>query len=193
MVAGVSLVPAETALGSPAALTVIIHVTDNAKLSLPELAGAQAHATAAYRAAGFDIVWSSAPWKPQVGPRADLQSIDVRLVIIAPDMGEKTRREEHLGDSVLGIAISGASEARGRVAYVFYDRIVHVAMAHQAPVARGLGHVMAHEVGHVLMGVNGHAGEGLMRANWNPRQDRPQTFTRNQVRQIRRRFMAALW
>ena len=187
MVAGASLVPAEVALGSPAALTVTIHVTDNANLS--QLAVAQAHATAAYRAAGLHIVWSSAPWKPEAGQRADPLSIDVRLVILPSDMVEKKCREEHLGDSVLGIAISGASEARGRVAYVFYDRVVRVAMAHQAPVARGLGHVMAHEVGHVLMGVNSHAGEGLMRANWNPRQDRPQTFTRNQVRQIRLRFM----
>jgi hypothetical protein len=192
MVAAASVVSAEVALGSPAALTVTIHVTDNANLSPTEFAGAQAYATAAYRAAGFAIVWSSAPWKPEAGQGADPLSIDVRLVIVSPDMVGKKCREERLGDSVLGIAISGASEARGRVAYVFYDRIVRVAMAHQAPVARGLGHVMAHEVGHVLMGVNSHAGEGLMRANWNPRQSRPQTFPRNQVRQIRHRAMAMI-
>jgi hypothetical protein len=51
---------------------------------------------------------------------------------------------------------------------------------------------MAHEVGHVLMGVNSHAGEGLMQANWNPRQSRPQTFTRNHVRQIRLWFKGTL-
>ncbi len=192
MLAGASVVFVEEALGSPAPLTVTIHVTNNADLSPTELAGAQAHATAAYRAAGLHIVWSSAPWKPGAGQRVDPLSIDVRLVIVPADMAEKKCREENLGDSVLGVAVSGASEARGRVAYVFYDRIERVAMAHQAPIMRGLGHVMAHEVGHVLMGVNSHAGEGLMRANWNPRQSRPQTFTRNHVRQIRLRFMTTI-
>ena len=192
MVAGASVVSVEEALGSPAPLTVTIHVTDNANLSPTELAGAQAYATAAYRAAGLHIVWSSAPWKPEAGQRADPLSIDVRLVIVPAELAEKKCREENLGDSVLGVAVSGASEARGRVAYVFYHRIERVAMAHQAPIVRGLGHVMAHEVGHVLMGVNSHAGEGLMRANWNPRQSRPQTFTRNHVRQIRLRFMGTL-
>ncbi len=192
VLAGASVVSVGEALGSPAPLTVTIHVTDNANLSPAELAGAQAHATAAYRAAGLHIVWSSAPWKPEAGHRVDPLSIDVRLVIVPADMAEKKCREENLDDSVLGVAVSGASEARGRVAYVFYHRIERVAMAHQAPIMRGLGHVMAHEVGHALMGVNSHAGEGLMRANWNPRQSRPQTFTRNHVQQIRLRFTGTL-
>ena len=192
MMAGASVVCVEEALGSPAELTVAIHVTDNANLSPTELAGAQAYATAAYRAAGFHIVWSSAPWKPEVGQSAGPPAIDVRVVIAPADMAEKKCREENLGDSVLGVAISGASEPRGRIVYVFYHRIERVAMAHHAPVPRGLGHVVAHEVGHALMGVNSHGGEGLMGlmgAKWNPRRSRPQTFTRNQARQIRRRFM----
>lgn len=192
MLAGVSVVSVEKALGSPAELTVTIHVTDNTNLSPTELAGAQAYATAAYRAAGFHIVWSSAPWKPEAGQSAGPSSVDVRLVIVPADMAEKKCREEKLDDSVLGVAISGASEARGRVVYVFYHRIERVAMTHHTPVARGLGHVMAHEVGHALMGVNSHSSEGLMRANWNPRQSRPQTFTRHQVQLIRRRSMATL-
>jgi hypothetical protein len=189
MLAGAPVLAAAEAQESPARLTVVIHVTDNANLSPTDLAGAQTHATLAYRAAGFDIVWSSAPWKPEAGQGTDPLSIDVRLVIVPADMAEKKSREENLDDSVLGIAVSGATEARGRVAYVFYHRIERIAIAHQAPIMRGLGHVMAHEVGHVLMGVNSHGGEGLMRSNWNPRQSRPQTFTRNQVQQIRRRFM----
>jgi hypothetical protein len=118
-------------------------------------------------------------------------SIDVRLVIVPRDMAEKKCRDERLGDSVMGTAISGA-KARGRIAYILYDRIARVAALDQTPIARALGHVMAHEVGHLLMGVSSHADEGLMRANWNPRETRPQTFTGNQVQQIRRRFMATL-
>jgi hypothetical protein len=195
MVAAASpAVSAEETLGSrsPAALTVTIHVADYASLPHMELDAAEAHATAAFRAAGIDIVWSSAPWKPEPRQSADPRSIDVRLVIVPRDMAEKKCRLENLGASVLGISISGASEARGRVAYVFYDRIARVARAHHAPVVRGLGHVMAHEVGHLLMGVDSHADDGLMRAGWDPRESRTQTFTTSQVQQIRRRSMAAL-
>jgi hypothetical protein len=37
------------------------------------------------------------------------------------------------------------------------------------------------------MGVNSHSEEGLMRANWDPRESRTQTFTTIQVEHIRRR------
>jgi hypothetical protein len=107
-------------------------------------------------------------------------------------MAEKKCREDKLGDSVLGTAISGARTARGRIAYIFYDRIARVAALHQTPIAHGVGHVMAHEIGHLLIGVSGHDDEGLMRAGWNPRERRPQAFTRNQMRQIRRRFITTL-
>jgi hypothetical protein len=192
MLVGASVLSAEEAPGSSAALAVTIHVTDNANLSPTELAGAEAYATTAYRAAGLDIVWSSAPWKPEAGQSGDALSIDVRLVIVPRDMAEKKCREEKLGDSVLGVAISGASEARGRIAYILYDRIARVAALRQTPFVRALGHVMAHEIGHLLIGVNSHSDEGLMRADWNTRERRPQTFTRSQVQQIRRRFMGTL-
>ena len=189
MLASASVVSVEEVLASPAPLTVTIHVTDNANLSPTELAGAQAYATAAYRAAGFHIVWSSAPWKPEADQSAGAPSVDVRVVIAPADMAEKKCREENLGDSVLGIAISGASELRGRIVYVFYHRIERVAKAYHAPVPHGLGHVVAHEVGHALIGVNSHGGGGLMAAKWNPGRSRPQTFTSNQAREIRRLFM----
>jgi hypothetical protein len=33
--------------------------------------------------------------------------------------------------------------------------------------AKVLGRVIAHEVGHLLLGHNAHSSEGIMRANWN--------------------------
>jgi hypothetical protein len=178
----------EEVLGKAKALVVTIHVTDNVNISSSALVGAQASVTDAYSAAGFQVVWSSAPWQPEPDEGARLSTIDVRLVILPADMAERLCREEQLGERVLGIAASGA-EAGGRVAYVFYHRIERVASAYHVPVVRALGHVVAHEVGHALIGVSGHSGWGLMAANWNPRRSRPQTFMPSQVEQIRRRFM----
>ena len=188
MVAGSAAVLAQEAPETPTSLTVTVHVTDYAHLSPWDLATAQALATDAYRAAGLDIVWSSAPWVAGPGPDAGAPSIDVRLVILPREMAETKSRANGLGDSVMGRAISEAGEANGRIAYVFYDRIVQIALSQLTPTMRGLGHVMAHEVGHLLIGGNSHSDEGLMRPNWNPRESGLQTFTASQVQTIRHRF-----
>jgi hypothetical protein len=48
---------------------------------------------------------------------------------------------------------------------IFYDRIVHTMEARDVPAL--LAHVMAHEITHVLQGVNRHSREGVMKARWN--------------------------
>jgi hypothetical protein len=168
-------------------LTVRVRVDDNAHVSRTDLANAQAQATAAYRTAGFALVWSAGS-RPDAGWESTaLPSVDVRVVIVPRDMAEKKCREEGLGLEVMGVAISAVTDARGRIAYVFYDRVERAAIAHRIPIARGLGHVMAHEIGHLLIGVNGHSDHGLMSQEWNPREQQVQTFTSSQLQIIRNR------
>ncbi len=181
MVAGGAAVSTQEAPVTRTFLTVAVHVTDYAHISPLDLVNAQAQATDAYRAAGLDIVWSSAPQVPGPGTNAASPSIDVRLVILPRDMAEKKCRAEGLGANVLG-------EARGRFAFVFYDRIERLAISFRTPVAPGLGYVIAHELGHLLIERKGHTGTGLMRSVWNPHETRLQTFTASQVLTIRDRF-----
>jgi len=47
---------------------------------------------------------------------------------------------------------------------VFYDRVA--AMVEAPLLPRLLGHVLAHEIAHILEGVNRHSEEGLMKAHW---------------------------
>ena len=61
-------------------------------------------------------------------------------------------------------------EGRGSLAYVFYARIVDVAQATRKDTASILGHVLAHEMGHLLLPANAHSRSGVMRANWNSQQ-----------------------
>jgi hypothetical protein len=180
---------ATSAQDVPGLLEVTGHVTDYVNLPANELADAEAHATAAYRAAGIDLLWSSQPLGAADGATDTAsQSIDVRVVIVPKGMAEKKCRAEGLKAGVMGVAISTATEASGRIAYIFYDRIQHVAVSRHTPLVRGLGHVIAHEIGHLLIGRNSHSDEGLMRPNWNPRDNRVQTLTEGQVQQIWHRF-----
>jgi len=181
MVSGGASVSAQEAPETWPFLTVNVRVTDYAHLSPPDLANAQAQATDAYRAAGLGIVWLSAGPVPEPGANAGSPSIDVRLVILPRDMAERICGAERRSASVMG-------EAHGRIAYVFYDRIERLALSYRIPVGPGLGYVIAHEVGHLVIGQNGHASAGLMRPIWNPRESRLQTFTASQVQTIRHRF-----
>jgi hypothetical protein len=56
----------------------------------------------------------------------------------------------------------------GVQASVFYDRIEALRARVNLELYVILGHAMAHEIGHVLLGSREHATGGLMQANWNP-------------------------
>jgi hypothetical protein len=167
------------------ALTVTLHVTNYANVSPTELAAAETYATAIYRAAGISTVWTAAPW-----PAGEPRSPHLRVLILSAEMTAKKCKDAQLDVSVLGLADNDGTTGSGRIAYVFADRIAFTAMRYLAKFNRGLGYVMAHEVGHLLLGAHGHAPTGLMTADWKPRETHLQTFTPEQTRVIRMRATA---
>ena len=95
---------------------------------------------------------------------------------------------------VVGVA-PGTREARGTIAFVFYDRIQTLSEELSLDDTQLLGHVMAHELGHLLLPYGAHSVTGVMREKW----DRAQvhraragqlTFTTQQTALIRERLSA---
>jgi hypothetical protein len=161
-------------------MTVTLHVTDYAKLSHQDLAAAEAYAAAIYRAAGIETVWTDAPWGS-----GDARSPHLRVVILSREMAEKKCQGSRLGDTAMGVAVDGEGVNDGSIAYIFSDRIGRAAVQNSAKFVSGLGHVMAHEVGHLLLGAHSHSRTGLMTADWHPRDPRVQTLTSEQADSIR--------
>lgn len=66
----------------------------------------------------------------------------------------------------LGFAVIDPDTHGAKMATVFHDQVD--AVARRTGVARSelLGRALAHEVGHLLLGVRGHSRTGLMRAVW---------------------------
>ena len=58
----------------------------------------------------------------------------------------------------------------GIIAGVYLDRTADMARAIGADLHVVLGHTMAHEIGHLLIGTNSHAGRGIMRPTWDDRE-----------------------
>jgi hypothetical protein len=167
------------------ALRVTLHVTNYAAISPKELAAAEAYATAIYRAAGIQTVWTDTSWAP-----GETGLPHLRVVILSREMTAKKVKEDRLGASVMGAATDNGTDGSGRVAYIFADRIARMALQYVAKFERGLGHVMAHEVGHLLLGTHSHTPTGLMTADWHPLEPHPQTLKPEQAQVIRVRATA---
>ena len=70
---------------------------------------------------------------------------------------------------VLGVA-PGHKERRDFAVWAFYERIEDTAMLLGLDSGLLLGHVIAHEMGHVLLPDDSHPQTGLMRAAWDKSQ-----------------------
>ena len=73
----------------------------------------------------------------------------------------RTAASEHPG--ALAISYPGAG---GSCVTIFGDRIEPMAAANPRKTAALLGHVLAHELGHVLQGIARHSDSGVMKARW---------------------------
>ena len=68
-------------------------------------------------------------------------------------------------NEVFGVAFLSA-EGAGCYSDVFYDRAAELQTASNVGLADILGNVVAHELGHLLLGSNSHAPAGIMRGRW---------------------------
>jgi hypothetical protein len=86
------------------------------------------------------------------GAAPDISLIDVLIM-------NRPSAKDHPGS----LAYSLPFAKSGFRVVVFYDRVVQSTIA---PSPALLGHVIAHEVGHMLMGTLSHAPDGVMVAHW---------------------------
>ena len=96
---------------------------------------------------------------------------------------------------MLGVAPS-TQEARGINLWIFYPRIRAYSAELGMDASQLLGHVMAHEMGHLLLPYGAHSLAGLMRPAWDRAQVRAAaegllTFTPDQAALIRERLQAS--
>jgi hypothetical protein len=99
-----------------------------------------------------------------------------------PDAGELllriVRSDSPFADDArvpLGDAVIEPNVRPGGIATVYYSRVQWLARSADTHLARLLGRVMAHELGHLLLARTGHSEHGLMRGGW----------SRNDVRRSR--------
>ena len=91
--------------------------------------------------------------------QANLDQIDYVLRILP-------RSRAALKDSALGEALPCPPDEAVCFANVFYNRVEQRTEVERISLEQVLGHAMAHELGHLLLGSNSHSSTGIMSGKW---------------------------
>jgi hypothetical protein len=135
---------------------------------LPEvLALTEAEASRIYQQAGIEIQWLECPLAPKDAvqfPACQVPPGPTKLAlrILSRSMAERLRQAE---DS-FGFALIPEDGSFATVANVFsYDA---EQLANRRGMRHGaiLGHLVAHELGHLLLGAGSHSSHGIMQVPW---------------------------
>ncbi len=145
----------------PANRVVTVRVNNNIRTPPHILIPAQGVASQVLAQAGIRLVWrntsNTVPTMPigSCGERR-LQTIDITFVDKAPK-----------DQPYFAMAIAHPFSGGGVRIVVFWDRVQSV---HQdvdpSTIRIVLGHILAHEIGHILIGKNEHSPSGLMKARF---------------------------
>ena len=179
-IGGDCLADARDADDSPREVTVQIH--DYVHLPPASLAAASDVVTGIYKSIGVRTDWlmpmrqepfgggspsnhgagspshgSPARSDPPYGPIAQLT-----IIVLTPAMTERG----HIPEGILGFAAVAPGGGIGRIAYVVYDRVEQQASSGGIDETNLFGLVMAHEMGHLLLGPGSQSDSGLMKGYW---------------------------
>ena len=154
----------QTASATKAVLTEVhISVYDDANVPTELLAAAEAQVHRIFQQAGVETLWgncSEGTENTQPAGCHVVGSTYLVLKILPRAMGMQVRdRTDVLGTATLD------EKGVGYYGYAFYDRIQQMAEARRL-ASTLLGHVLAHEIGHVLLRSNSHSVSGIMSGRW---------------------------
>lgn len=137
---------------------VVVSVFNDAEVEEAVLHRAGEQVVALFQGAGVELTWQECA--ATVAPRrcTDFESsghLSLRIV----------RASANLKASVFGVAFLG-EDGSGTQADIFFDEVKRLSAESGPPLETVLGHVAAHELGHLLLGTNAHSRSGIMRPRW---------------------------
>jgi len=140
------------------AFTITIHVYNYAAVPKKTLVRAKDEGGQIFKVAGLTTQWLDHP----------VTSVDERNSHDSTDSWDGTHfvlrlftlSRKGLNKNAMGEALSF------RIANVFMDRVIEVVVVGKLSAGQVLGHAIAHEIGHHLLGDDSHSSRGVMVARW---------------------------
>lgn len=144
------------------AARVTISVYNDAEVLEDVIGRGEKEASNVFWKAGIQVKWLNCrlPAISEEASRACLESVfpeHLHLRIV--------RRSLSLRAETMGISFLGADEV-GCFADLFYEPMEDLHKSDGTDLAVLLGHVAAHEIGHLLLRTNSHSAAGIMHAHW---------------------------
>jgi Zn-dependent protease with chaperone function len=151
--------------------TLSVHLYDQAQVPTGVLHAATVEVTRLFRAAGIQTTWEQ-----PVAEAPEDRGIDMSDRRSAPSRppDERPYVVVRLVRGMPASALPGALgfalpfARTGAQVSLFYDRVEALTRSGNAASYVILGHALAHEIGHVLLGSSAHTTSSLMQARWNP-------------------------
>jgi hypothetical protein len=149
---------------------ITVHVRNYARIELGVLLKAETVAKKILQEVGVDTLWvvcfDGSTWSRDAACTNVRGPMVLTLNVVPSSMSQAFQ----LKGDVLGRATEDGEKGFTRIAWIFNDPINSFAVERELSVAQLLGHVFAHELGHLLLGANSHSGMGLMHAKWSRRE-----------------------
>ncbi len=148
-------------------LKIQVLVYNYAGMPSEPLAQAEREAGRIYERAGIQTEWLDCPLTPGEAvryPACQLPASPTRLALRV--LPRDLARLLGLSRAASGSALVPADGSYGMTAQVCPQCVEELAHSHTAAFAVVLGAVIAHELGHLLLGVDSHAPTGLMSGFW---------------------------
>ncbi len=147
--------------------TIQVLVYNYTGVSAEALARAEREAARIYSRAGIQTEWIDCPLSPAEAayyPACDVPVSPTRLALRL--LSRRLAERAGLAAPQLGAALFPEDGGFGMIAQVCSSCLETLAKGRAPRYASILGHVMAHELGHLLLGVRSHSSAGLMHVPW---------------------------
>jgi len=136
-----------------------IYVYNHAGVSEQTLNQAEDRARKIFRQSGVETTWYNCSAHGMGGANCS-GSLDRGTIVV-----QIVHDTEKLKTEVFGTAFIGRS-GYGSYADVFFDRAQQLCQDAKVGLPDILGHIISHEMGHLLLGTDSHSRLGIMRATW---------------------------
>ena len=160
--------PKANAGGAPTGAQITVRIYDMAGIESGTLEGAKKVTARVFEKIGVDINWLSCTWtgaaeNPACGRPVRSNEIALRILRRSKTVRRST------GHITGGLSVWATEQGGSGFISLFYDRVEEVARIGKLSRSLVLGHMTAHEIGHLLLPEVGHSRRGIMRAKWGPR------------------------
>ena len=157
-------IPVRASADSPLTLTVRLYNTSG--IPTPEFVSARRAAESMFRDTGLNVIFRPCGRQSSEEDRIDACSEPLTAAEVVVRIIDAPAFNPALHPEAFGVAYVVPETNRGWLATVFSDRIAGAASRVGVESGTLLGLVIAHEVGHLLLGIGYHGEFGIMRADW---------------------------